>query len=367
MTRRVAVRRRSHLDRRLPHRVLVCAGPAARGDTGIEKPCAGRPAGRRGGRDRVGACRDASRTRGRPPKRWPSRTRDTPLRRGSSTPRTCDSTSPTRTSARCCWRARWRMDSKWHNACTSRVPRCRGQPTCSAPRSPVGRRSSRAVLTRRVPCWERRRPRCRRRGMPSAGDTGITSPTPPRWRCGVRPTRRPRCSPRSTTVRRPFRMLDYERSLARAWLAAGQGALTEAITTMLAAAETAAAKGQFAAEVVCLQTAVQFGDHSGASRLSELESMVEGPRAKLAARFATALSNSDGPELSAISKNSSSWAISSRRWMPPPTPALAFRHGRSAGISSGLFDARGSAGGTMRRHQHAGAARGQRTAAADRA
>ena len=96
-------------------------------------------------------------------------------------------------------------------------------------------------------------------------------------------------------------MLDYERSLARAWLVAGQGALTEAITTMLSAAETAAAKGQFAAEVLCLQTAVQFGDHSGASRLSELESMVEGPRAKLAARFATALSNSDVPELSAIS------------------------------------------------------------------
>jgi DNA-binding CsgD family transcriptional regulator/tetratricopeptide (TPR) repeat protein len=103
-------------------------------------------------------------------------------------------------------------------------------------------------------------------------------------------------------VRRPFRMLDYERSLARAWLAAGQGALTEAITIVLSAAETAAAKGQFAAEVVCLQTAVQFGDHSGASRLSELEAMVDGPRAKLAARFATALSNSDSAELSAISE-----------------------------------------------------------------
>jgi DNA-binding CsgD family transcriptional regulator len=102
-------------------------------------------------------------------------------------------------------------------------------------------------------------------------------------------------------IRRPFRMLHYEHSLARAWLAAGQGAVTEAITTMLSAAETAAAKGQFAAEVVCLQTAVQFGDHSGASRLGELASIVEGPRAKLAARFAVALSNSDGPELAAVS------------------------------------------------------------------
>jgi DNA-binding CsgD family transcriptional regulator len=103
-------------------------------------------------------------------------------------------------------------------------------------------------------------------------------------------------------IKRPFRMLDYERSLARAWLVAGQGALTEAIATLMSAAETAAAKGQFAAEVLCLQTAVQFGDHSGASRMSELETMVEGPRARLAARFATALSNSDGAELTAVSE-----------------------------------------------------------------
>jgi DNA-binding CsgD family transcriptional regulator/tetratricopeptide (TPR) repeat protein len=103
-------------------------------------------------------------------------------------------------------------------------------------------------------------------------------------------------------IQRPFRSLDYELSLARAWLAAGQGAVTEAITMLLSAAETAAAKEQFAAEVVCLQTAVQFGDYSAAARLEELESLVEGPRAKLAARFATALSNSDAPELTAISE-----------------------------------------------------------------
>lgn len=102
-------------------------------------------------------------------------------------------------------------------------------------------------------------------------------------------------------AKRPFRKLDYERSLARAWLAAGQGAITEAITTLLSAAETAAAEGQFAAEVVCLQTAVQFGDHSAAPRLIELESMVEGPRVKLASRFAAALADSDAPELEAIS------------------------------------------------------------------
>jgi DNA-binding CsgD family transcriptional regulator/tetratricopeptide (TPR) repeat protein len=102
-------------------------------------------------------------------------------------------------------------------------------------------------------------------------------------------------------IRRPFRKLDYERSLARAWVAAGQGATTEAITTMLAAAETAAAKGQFAAEVVCLQTAVQFGDHLVAARLTELESIVEGPRVKLAARFAAALAGADAPALEEVS------------------------------------------------------------------
>jgi DNA-binding CsgD family transcriptional regulator len=102
-------------------------------------------------------------------------------------------------------------------------------------------------------------------------------------------------------VRRPFRKLEYERSLARAWLVAGEGALTEAVSMVLSAAETAAAKGQFAAEVMCLQTAVQFGDFSAASRLAELASIVEGPRAKLAAQFATALAASDAAELDKVS------------------------------------------------------------------
>src|SRR6478609_7231914 len=103
-------------------------------------------------------------------------------------------------------------------------------------------------------------------------------------------------------TRRPFRKLDYERSLARAWLAAGQGALTEAISTMLAAAETAAANGQFAAELMCLQTATQFGNRSCAPRLGELEEIVEGPRVRLAARFAAAPGGGDGAELAVLSE-----------------------------------------------------------------
>ena len=41
----------------------------------------------------------------------------------------------------------------------------------------------------------------------------------------------------------PFRLLDYELSLARAWVAAGQGAVSEAIAVLLSAAERAALRG----------------------------------------------------------------------------------------------------------------------------
>jgi DNA-binding CsgD family transcriptional regulator len=102
--------------------------------------------------------------------------------------------------------------------------------------------------------------------------------------------------------RRPFRSLDFERSLARAWVAAGEGAVSEAITVLLSAAERASAKGQFAAEVVCLQTATQFGDRSGLLRLRELEAIVEGPRVGVAARFSAALSDGDASELASVSE-----------------------------------------------------------------
>jgi DNA-binding CsgD family transcriptional regulator len=132
-------------------------------------------------------------------------------------------------------------------------------------------------------------------------------------------------------VKRPFRMLDYERSLARAWLVAGQGAITEAITTMLSAAETATAKGQFAAEVVCLQTAAQFGDHSVAPRLAELESIVEGPRVKLASQFAAALAASDAPELEDISVEFEQMGDLVAAVDAAAHACIAFRHGDRRG------------------------------------
>jgi DNA-binding CsgD family transcriptional regulator len=104
-------------------------------------------------------------------------------------------------------------------------------------------------------------------------------------------------------LQRPFRSLDHERSLARAWVAAGEGAVSEAITVLLSASERAAAKGQFAAEVVCLQAATQFGDGSGACRLRELEAIVEGPRVGVAARFAEALRDGNAAELASVSED----------------------------------------------------------------
>ncbi|MGA5462233.1 LuxR C-terminal-related transcriptional regulator [Mycobacterium sp. NPDC050041] len=101
--------------------------------------------------------------------------------------------------------------------------------------------------------------------------------------------------------RRPFRSLDDERALARAWVSAGQGAVSEGTAIAANAARTAAANGRFAAEVMCLQTAAQFGDTSGAARLDELDTIVEGPRARVAARLAASLRDHDPAELVAVS------------------------------------------------------------------
>lgn len=104
-------------------------------------------------------------------------------------------------------------------------------------------------------------------------------------------------------VHRRFRRLDHEHSLARAWLAASQGAVSEAIALARGAGERACGDGRFAVEVLCLQTATQFGDRTTASRLHELASLTEGPRAGVAARFARALADGDGAELSRASED----------------------------------------------------------------
>lgn len=103
-------------------------------------------------------------------------------------------------------------------------------------------------------------------------------------------------------LRRPFRSLGYERSLAEAWVVAAQGAVSQAVAILRSAVERASANGSFAAEVMCLQAAVQFGDRTCAARLAELDAIAEGPRVGLAARFATALRDDDADELSAVSE-----------------------------------------------------------------
>lgn len=100
---------------------------------------------------------------------------------------------------------------------------------------------------------------------------------------------------------RPFRSLHHEIGMARAWATAGQGAVSDGIGILRRTAEASAAQGQFAAEVMCLQTAVQFGDRTCASRLGELTSLVEGPRVQLAARFGHAVHDGDPVQLAAVS------------------------------------------------------------------
>jgi DNA-binding CsgD family transcriptional regulator len=104
------------------------------------------------------------------------------------------------------------------------------------------------------------------------------------------------------TVRRPFRTLDYEKSLASAWVAAAQGAVSEATAILQSATESARANGRFAAEVLCLQTATLFGDRSCGARLRELDGAVEGPRVNLARSFAAAMTAGGGAEIADFSE-----------------------------------------------------------------
>ena len=127
-------------------------------------------------------------------------------------------------------------------------------------------------------------------------------------------------------VPRRFRSLDHERSLARAWVAGGEGAVSEAIAISLSAAQKAKATKRFAAELLCLQTATQFGDRTGAARLRELESVVEGPRAGLAARFAAALRDGDGAELAAVSEEFDSMGDLVAAIDAAAHAALTYRH-----------------------------------------
>ena len=98
-----------------------------------------------------------------------------------------------------------------------------------------------------------------------------------------------------------FTFLDAYAELAMAWASAAGGRLAQARAIAESAAECARSRGQLAWEVRCRQTAVQFGDTRQGPRLGELASQVQGPRAALAGRWATALSHHDAAELLAVS------------------------------------------------------------------
>jgi DNA-binding CsgD family transcriptional regulator/tetratricopeptide (TPR) repeat protein len=136
-------------------------------------------------------------------------------------------------------------------------------------------------------------------------------------------------------VTRRFRALDCERSLAQAWVVAGQGAVSEAIAVALSAAERARGTGRFAAEVTCLQAATQFGDHSGGPRLRELEPIVEGPRVRLVARFAEALRDGEARELTSLSEEFEQMGDVVAAVDCAAHAALAYRHQGKRGSALG--------------------------------
>jgi DNA-binding CsgD family transcriptional regulator len=100
-----------------------------------------------------------------------------------------------------------------------------------------------------------------------------------------------------------FAFIEPDAVLACAWVAANRGHTTEAQALAHRGAQFAAGHGQHAREVLCLQTAVQFGDTcpGTAARLDELAARVEGPRAALAARYAHALARDDPDALWSVS------------------------------------------------------------------
>jgi DNA-binding NarL/FixJ family response regulator len=90
---------------------------------------------------------------------------------------------------------------------------------------------------------------------------------------------------------------DPERSIAEAWTFAAEDTVSQAISIIRDAAAKECELGRPAWEVVLLQTATQFGDHTTVTRLAQLASQVQGPRAPAAAAHADALAAGDGDAL----------------------------------------------------------------------
>lgn len=100
-----------------------------------------------------------------------------------------------------------------------------------------------------------------------------------------------------------YRYVESGYLLASAWVSAVQGRVTDAREITARATEFARRQGQYAREILCLQTGVQFGDSGATARLEELSALVEGPRAPLSARYARAVSDNNAAGLDAVSSD----------------------------------------------------------------
>ncbi|GAA4790470.1 LuxR family transcriptional regulator [Actinomycetospora chlora] len=90
-----------------------------------------------------------------------------------------------------------------------------------------------------------------------------------------------------------IRLADPDVDLARAWVAAAQGSVQEAVRTARQAAAAARSRGQRAAEMVARHAAVRFGDRDQVDALADLARVLDGPRASTAAAHAAALAARD--------------------------------------------------------------------------
>ncbi|MGH3674683.1 MAG: LuxR C-terminal-related transcriptional regulator [Mycobacterium sp.] len=90
-------------------------------------------------------------------------------------------------------------------------------------------------------------------------------------------------------------------SVATGWAQAAGGYLTDAVATVLDAAQLARDRGQPTHELACLQAAAQWGDVTVATRARELADELSLPLADAVARHAESLSAGDGDGLLAAS------------------------------------------------------------------
>jgi len=86
-------------------------------------------------------------------------------------------------------------------------------------------------------------------------------------------------------------------AVASGWAMAAGGYLTDAISVVHAAAESARTRGQPTHELACVQAAAQWGDTSGATRARELVSELSLPIANAVARHTESLLADDGEGL----------------------------------------------------------------------